>query len=115
MPYFEETQLASIHEGDPVSVILMGNSKIVDGHVGGIARGIIVSNAQPDMQGLANVNPIFTWVRLAQRIPVRIHIDSIPDGVQLVAGMTCTVTVGPQAAKARGVADRVLSWLRENI
>src|SRR5579863_6191285 len=86
MPYFEETQLASIHEGDPVSVILMGNSKIVDGHVGGIARGIIVSNAQPDMQGLANVNPIFTWVRLAQRVPVRICNDDVPKGVRVVAG-----------------------------
>ena len=93
MPYFEETQLASIHEGDPVRVKLMGYSQIVEGHVGSIARGIIVSNAQPDMQGLANVNPIFTWVRLAQRVPVRICNGDVSKGVRVVAGMTATVQV----------------------
>ena len=91
--YFEETQLGSIREGDPANVKLMGYSQIVRGHVGSIARGINVSNAQPDQQGLATVNPIFTWVRLAQRVPVRIHIDQVPDGVRLVAGMTATVQI----------------------
>ena len=66
-----------------------------DLHVGGIARAINVPNAQPDQQGLASVNPIFTWVRLAQRVPVRIHIDAVPDGVHLVAGMTATVQIDP--------------------
>ena len=61
----------------------MGQSQIVRGHVGSIARGINVPNSQPDRAGLASVNPIFTWVRLAQRIPVRIHIDKVPDGVRL--------------------------------
>ncbi|MBV8091314.1 MAG: efflux transporter periplasmic adaptor subunit, partial [Alphaproteobacteria bacterium] len=61
--------------------------------VDSIARGINVSNAQPNGQGLANVNPIFTWVRLAQRIPVRIHIDEVPEGVVLSAGMTATVQI----------------------
>ncbi len=79
--YFEETNLGAIREGDPASIKLMGYSQIVRGHVGSIARGINVSNAQPDQQGLAAVNPIFTWVRLAQRVPVRIHIDQVPDGV----------------------------------
>ena len=73
--YFEETNLGAIREGDPASIKLMGYSQIVRGHVGSIARGINVANAQPEQQGLATVNPIFTWVRLAQRIPVRIHID----------------------------------------
>jgi len=40
--------------------------------------------------------PIFTWVRLAQRIPVRIHIDQVPEGVVLAAGMTATVQIDPQ-------------------
>ena len=94
--YFEETNLAPIQVGDPASVKLMGYSQIVRGHVASIARGINVANAQPNGQGLANVNPIFTWVRLAQRIPVRVHIDEVPEGVFLSAGMTATVQIDPQ-------------------
>ncbi len=91
--YFEETNLANIHTGDQADVKLMGYSKIVHGHVDSIARAINVSNAQPNGQGVATVNPVFTWVRLAQRIPVRIHIDQVPDGVVLAAGMTATVQI----------------------
>jgi multidrug resistance efflux pump len=91
--YFEETNLEPIQVGDPAEIKLMGYSQIVRGHVGSIARGINVANAQPNGQGLANVNPIFTWVRLAQRIPVRIHIDHVPEGVVLSAGMTATVQI----------------------
>jgi multidrug resistance efflux pump len=91
--YFEETNLRAIQEGDPANIKLMGYSQIIHGHVGSIARGINVANAQPDQAGLASVNPIFTWVRLAQRVPVRIHIDQVPDGVRLVQGMTATVEV----------------------
>src|SRR5258707_2835051 len=91
--YFEETGLGRIHDSDPATVKLMGYSQLVRGHVGVIARGINIPNAQPDQAGLASVNPIFTWVRLAQRVPVRIHIDQVPDGVRLVAGMTATVQI----------------------
>src|SRR5437868_3568806 len=94
--YFEETNLEPIQVGDPAGIKLMGYSQIVRGHVGSIARGINVANAQPNGQGLATVNPIFTWVRLAQRIPVRIHIDQVPEGVVLAAGMTATVQIDPQ-------------------
>src|SRR6266446_7497203 len=94
--YFEETSLGRIHDSDPATVKLMGYSQLVRGHVGGVARGINIPNAQPDQAGLASVNPIFTWVRLAQRVPVRIHIDQVPDGVRLVAGMTATVQIGPR-------------------
>jgi multidrug resistance efflux pump len=94
--YFEETNLEPIQVGDPASIKLMGYSQIVRGHVGSIARGINVANAQPNGQGLAQVNPIFTWVRLAQRIPVRIHIDQVPEGVALAAGMTATVQIDPR-------------------
>jgi multidrug resistance efflux pump len=45
--------------------------------------------------GLADVNPIFTWVRLAQRVPVRIDLDHVPDGVRLVAGQTANVQIVP--------------------
>jgi multidrug resistance efflux pump len=91
--YFEETQLAFMHEGDPAEIKLMSYRQIVRGKVGSVARGINVSNAQPNQQGLATVNPIFTWVRLAQRVPVHIGIDQVPDGVRLVAGMTATVQI----------------------
>ena len=95
--YFEETNLSTIREGDPATIKLMGYNQIVRGHVDSIARGINVANAQPDPSGLASVNPIFTWVRLAQRVPVRIHIDQVPDGVRLSAGMTATVQIDPQS------------------
>jgi multidrug resistance efflux pump len=94
--YFEETQLASIQEGDPVKIKLMGYSQIVRGEVAGVSRGINVSNAQPDQAGLAIVNPVFTWVRLAQRVPVRIRIKQVPDGVRLVTGVTATVQIDPR-------------------
>jgi len=94
--YFEETKLHAIQEGDPARVKLMGHHDLVRGHVGSIARGIDVPNAQPNGQGVASVNPIFTWVRLAQRIPVRIEIDAVPDGVRLAAGMTATVQIDPR-------------------
>jgi multidrug resistance efflux pump len=92
--YFEETNLEPIRVGDAASIKLMGYSQILRGHVDSIARGINVANAQPNGQGLATVNPIFTWVRLAQRVPVRIHIDEVPKGVILTAGMTATVQIG---------------------
>jgi len=94
--YFEETNLHAIHKGDPATIKLMGYPQTVRGHVNGIARAITVANAQPGQEGLASVNPIFTWVRLAQRIPVRIHIDDVPEGVLLVAGMTATVQIDPR-------------------
>jgi multidrug resistance efflux pump len=94
--YFEETSLGRIRDGDPATVKLMGYSQPARGHVGGVARGINIPNTQPDQAGLASVNPIFTWVRLAQRVPVRINIDRVPDGIRLVAGMTATVQIDPQ-------------------
>jgi len=91
--YFEETNLAPIRVGDPAQIKLMGRDQIVRGHVDSIARAINVANAQPNNQGVATVNPIFTWVRLAQRVPVRIHIDEVPPNVVLTAGMTATVEI----------------------
>src|SRR6202166_820667 len=93
--YFEETKLDKIHVGNAVKIKLMGYRQILPGHVSGVARAISVPNAQPNQEGVATVNPIFTWVRLAQRIPVHIHVDAVPDGVVLVAGMTATVQIEP--------------------
>jgi multidrug resistance efflux pump len=97
--YFEETNLRGIHEGDPALIKLIGHDQVIRGHVESIARGITVPNAQPDASGLASVNPIFTWVRLAQRIPVRIHIDEIPPSVRLVVGLTATVQIVPRSGE----------------
>ena len=100
--YFQESRLGSISEGDPAKIKLMGYSQILHGKVVSVARGINVANAQPNGQGLAQINPIFTWVRLAQRIPVRIHIDQVPEGVVLVAGMTASVEIDPQRRDPAG-------------
>jgi multidrug resistance efflux pump len=100
--YFEETNLAPIRIGDKARIKLMGYSQIVRGHVDSIARAINVTNAQPNSQGVADVNPIFTWVRLAQRIPVRVHIDEVPTGVVLAAGMTATVEIDGRSGERIG-------------
>jgi RND family efflux transporter MFP subunit len=99
--YFEETTIAPIAEGDPASVWLMGFPQEIKGHVDSLSRAINVPNAQPNATGVAEVNPVFTWVRLAQRVPVRIHLDVVPEGVRLVQGMTATVQVHPRASAGR--------------
>jgi multidrug resistance efflux pump len=91
--YFEETKLARIHVGDQVEIWLMGGDRQLKGHVQSISRGITDRNADPDDQLLANVEPTFNWVRLAQRIPVRVAFDEYPTGFHLSAGMTASVKV----------------------
>jgi multidrug resistance efflux pump len=91
--YFEETKLAQVCIGDRAEVKLMGYSTPLIGHVTTITRGVSVSNAAAGAQGLPNVDPVYTWVRLAQRVPVRIAIDSVSPGMPLVSGMTGTVTL----------------------
>ena len=71
----------------------MGYSEPITGHIASVTRGISVSNAAASTQGLPNVDPVYTWVRLAQRVPVRIAIDEVPPGVPLVSGLTATVTI----------------------
>lgn len=97
--YFEETSLERINVGDPAQVRLMGYRQIIQGHVAGLARGIVAANAAPGHNGLASVNPIFTWVRLAQRVPVRIDIDHVPPGITLVAGQTASIHIQPQPGR----------------
>lgn len=91
--YFEETKISRIRENNSARIDLMGFGKPLQGHVESISRGINDQNDRPDGKGLATVDPVFTWVRLAQRIPVRLHIDSVPQGAILSAGMTCTIHV----------------------
>ncbi|AUC95516.1 HlyD family secretion protein [Bradyrhizobium sp. SK17] len=96
--YFEETKMAQVCVGDHAEAKLMGYAQPIIGHVSTVTRGISASNAASGAQGLPNVDPVYTWVRLAQRVPVRIAIDQVPQGVPLVSGMTATVTIGQQAA-----------------
>ena len=105
--YFEETFLSQIRDGDAAKVKLMGYPEVLRGRVQSLARGISVANAAQSASGLAEVNPVFTFVRLAQRVPVRIHLEAVPADLRLVAGMTATVTIvpGARAAAAAGPAD----------
>jgi RND family efflux transporter MFP subunit len=91
--YFEETKLSRIQVGDKVRIRLMGDARPLTGHVESIAAGIEDRDRAQGMSLLANVNPTFNWVRLAQRIPVRVKLDNIPDQARLVAGRSATVEV----------------------
>jgi multidrug resistance efflux pump len=95
--YFEETKLGSFQVGDAAEVDLMGFKDKLAGHVESITRGISSPNATVSTQGLPSVEAVYTWVRLAQRIPVRIKIDSVPPTITLAAGLTATVIVTPSA------------------
>lgn len=106
--YFEETKLPAIHVGDPASVYLMGVADEIRGHVDSIAGGIEDRERSGSDAQLANVNPSFTWVRLAQRIPVRIAIDNVPANVRLIPGQTATVIVHARAGAAS--VHRSLPW-----
>ena len=110
--YFEETKINGVHVGDPARIKLMGYDALLGGHVESITRGIQDQNGNADRLGLQNVNPVFTWVRLAQRIPVRVHIDHVPDGLLLAAGMTCSISVGSEARRSR---VRLGSWLEDHL
>ncbi|NKJ08874.1 HlyD family secretion protein [Rhizobium sp. SG741] len=94
--YFEETKLPRIHIGDRVKIDIMGEPQSVTGRVAGVAAGIEDRERSDAAGSLASVAPTFSWVRLAQRIPVRIEFEDVPDAVQLVAGRTATVSVEPK-------------------
>ena len=91
--YFEETKLRHIHVGDPVSVTLMGETTSLAGRVESIAGGIEDRERSAGASLVANVNPTFNWVRLAQRVPVRIVLTDVPQEVKLLPGRTATVAV----------------------
>jgi multidrug resistance efflux pump len=119
--YFEETKMAHICIGDRAEAQLMGYRDPIVGRIQSVTRGISVSNAAPSIQGLPNVNPVYTWVRLAQRVPVRIQITHVPAFVPLVSGMTATVTIRDADAQESGswfqlrsgvLADHLIDLLR---
>jgi RND family efflux transporter MFP subunit len=91
--YFEETKLPHVRVGDAAEMRLMSGG-VLKGHVQSISRGIYDRDNPQSRELLADVNPTFNWVRLAQRVPVRIRIDDVPAGMVLSAGTTCTVVIG---------------------
>jgi RND family efflux transporter MFP subunit len=95
--FFEETKLPHVKIGDPADMQLM-SGEVMKGHVESIARAIYDRDNPESRELIADVNPTFNWVRLAQRVPVRIHLDNVPEGVVLAAGITCTVIVNPAAS-----------------
>ncbi|MGF6369373.1 multidrug resistance efflux pump [Paraburkholderia sp. RAU6.4a] len=97
--YFEETKLPHVRVGDQAEVRLMSGGTL-QGHVESISRGIYDRDNPQSHELLADVNPTFNWVRLAQRVPVRVRIDSVPADVMLAAGTTCTVVVRPGTGSA---------------
>ncbi|CAN0618266.1 putative membrane fusion protein YdhJ [Burkholderia multivorans] len=97
--YFEETKLRGIHIGQPVDITVMGEPKPLRGHVQSIVAAIEDRDRSQSANLLPNVNPAFSWVRLAQRIPVRVALDEVPDDFRMIAGRTATVSM--RAADAR--------------
>jgi multidrug resistance efflux pump len=113
--YFEETKMARICIGDRVEAKLMGYARPITGHVATVTRGIGVSNAAAGVQGLPNVDPVYTWVRLAQRVPVRIAIDTVPPGIPLIAGMTVTVTVLESGLNRHSVSKSLAETIQKRL
>jgi len=91
--FFEETKMPAVKPGEQAEIYLLDGSPALRGHVESIARGITDRDNLAGPELLVNPNPTFEWVRLAQRIPVRIHIDDVPKGVLVSSGMTATVVV----------------------
>jgi multidrug resistance efflux pump len=104
--YFEETKIPHVKPGASAEIYLMDGSPALQGTVLGVARGITDQDNKDGPELLSSVNPTFTWVRLAQRIPVRIHITQVPPGVLISAGMTCTVVMKDGAAPEIGLGIR---------
>lgn len=99
--YFEETKLPTVHMGDKVDIRLLAGGARLTGTVESIARGITDADNPTGADLLSDVNPTFNWVRLAQRVPVRVKIDAdhLPAGTVLAAGMTATLIVRPGQAR----------------
>ncbi|MGW8307867.1 MAG: efflux RND transporter periplasmic adaptor subunit [Achromobacter pulmonis] len=93
--YFEETKLRGIQPGAAARIRLMGFDQVLPGRVASIGRGITDANQQADARGLPSVEPTFSWVRLAQRIPVRVEFEHLPHEIVLAAGMTGSIEVAP--------------------
>jgi multidrug resistance efflux pump len=92
--FFRENYIADMREGDRAIVTLMTYpDKPLEGHVNSLGWGIAQQDGSTGSDLLPNISPTFEWIRLAQRVPVRIHIDQVPEGVKLRVGTTASVLV----------------------
>lgn len=94
MGYFEETKLRHIREGAPAVITLYSGNVKLQGHVSSIGRAIYDQSVESDSGLVPDIKPNVPWVRLAQRVPVRIAFDSLPRDVTLISGTTCSVAIG---------------------
>ncbi|ORM66587.1 efflux RND transporter periplasmic adaptor subunit [Pantoea rwandensis] len=109
--YFEETKLQRMQIGDRVHIRLMGQETMLAGHIASFGRGISDSNQISDTQGLPSVEATFSWIRLAQRIPVRIEFDALPDNQLLTAGMSCSIAVIGNRTPQGRLTSLLTRWL----
>ena len=92
--FFRETLVGDIHPGDKAVVTLMSYSDTpLEGRVHSIGWGIAQDDGSVGENLLPSISPTFEWLRLAQRVPVRIHLDKVPDGIKLRVGTTASVLV----------------------
>ena len=94
--YFEETKIPLIHDNQKAKISLLSGGKALTGHVISVGKAIANTNTQSNTQLLPVVQQTFNWVRLSQRIPVDIKLDSVPEDIQLSAGMTATIHLNTQ-------------------
>lgn len=116
--YFEEIKMKDIKVGQPAVIKLMAFPETLNGKVKSISKGILNTNNEAGFQGLQKVQPIDAWVRLAQRIPVWIEIENIPEDMPLATGMTASVDIGKLSediAKPNAISGWILRWLEFNL
>jgi RND family efflux transporter MFP subunit len=111
--YFEETKLPRIHVGDQVTIKLMGETASLNGRVDSIAGGIEDRDRSEGASLMASVNPTFAWVRLAQRVPVRVALETGPDTASLIVGRTATVTVHSGERRDAPMLAALKNWVAE--
>ena len=92
--YFRESQIGQFRIGDPARVTLMAYpEQPLEGHVESLGWGIAPSDGTTGYKLLPSIKPVFQWIRLAQRVPVRIKLDNVPEDVELRFGLTASVMV----------------------
>ena len=92
--FFKEDAIPHVEVGDDAVVTLLAYPDTpLQGKVESIAWGIDHSDGNPGSNLLPKVKPVFQWIRLAQRIPVRIQLINVPDNVKLRFGLTASVLI----------------------
>jgi multidrug resistance efflux pump len=107
--YFQESYIRNINKGDKAIVTLMTYSDIpIDGVVDSIGWGISQTDGSVGYELLPNISPTFEWIRLAQRVPVRIKLISLPESISLRVGTTCSVLIMSDTQYKSSVAAPLL-------